>query len=85
MHGGLMTTDEVLGWLAEVFEAPPEKLEVTSPRSAIPGWDSLGMLSLMASLDEKFNIQLTDKDIGKLQFVSDILNILRQHDLVAGD
>lgn len=80
-----MTTDEALQWMAEIFEAPPEEVTVTSSRSAIPGWDSLGMLSLMASLDERFNIQITDKDIGRLQCVNDILDVLRQRGLVCED
>ena len=85
MNANVMTTDEALHWIAEIFEAPPEEVTVTSPRSAIPGWDSLGMLSLMASLDERFNIQITDKDIGRLQCVNDILDVLRQRGLVGGD
>lgn len=80
-----MTTDEALHWIAEIFEAPPEEVTVTSARSAIPGWDSLGTLSLMASLDERFNIQIMDKDLGKLQCVNDILDLLRQRGLVCED
>jgi len=80
-----MTTDEALHWIAEIFEAPPEEVTVTSPRSDIPGWDSLGTLSLMASLDERFNIQIMDKDLGKLQCVNDILDVLRQRGLVCED
>ena len=85
MNGHVMTTDEALHWIAEIFETPPEEVKVTSPRSDIPGWDSLGMLSLMASLDERFNIQIMDKDLGKLQSVNDILDILRQRGLVCED
>jgi len=80
-----MTTDEALHWIAEIFEVPPEEVTVTSARSAIPGWDSLGTLSLMASLDERFNIQIMDKDLGKLQCVNDILDVLRQRGLVCED
>ena len=80
-----MTTDEALHWIAEIFETPREEVKVTSPRSAIPGWDSLGILSLMAGLDERFNIQIMDKDLGKLQCVNDILDILRQRGLVCED
>ncbi len=85
MSGNVMTTDEALHWIAEIFETPPEEVTVTSPRRAIPGWDSLGMLSLMASLDERFNIQIMDNDLGKLQCVNDILDILRQRGLVCED
>ena len=85
MNAHVMTTDEALHWIAEIFETPPEEVKVTSPRSDIPGWDSLGILSLMAGLDERFNIQIMDKDLGKLQCVNDILDILRQRGLVCED
>ena len=85
MKGNAMTTDEALHWIAEIFEAPPEEVTVTSPRSAIPGWDSLGMLSLMASLDERFNIQIKDNDFGRLRSVNDILDVLKQRGLLCED
>jgi len=80
-----MTTQEILSWIADVFEAPREKIHVNSLRREIPGWDSLGMLSLMAGLDERFQICLTDKDIGTLQSVSDILGILRHNSVISED
>ena len=82
MKGNAMTTDEALQWVAEIFEAQPEEVTATSSRNAIGGWDSLGMISLMAGLDERFNIQLTDTDMRNLQCVNDILDILRQRGLV---
>jgi acyl carrier protein len=80
-----MTTQDVLSWIAEVFEAPVDKIHANTPRLEIPGWDSLGMLSLMAGLDERFHIQLTDQDIGKLRSVSDILDILRLNAVLSGE
>lgn len=38
-----------------------------------PEWDSLGRLSLIAALDEEFNLQIEDKEFEKLVTVSDIL------------
>ena len=39
-----------------------------------PEWDSLGRLSLIAALDEEFNLQIEDKEFEKLITVSDLLN-----------
>lgn len=36
-------------------------------------WDSLGRLSLIASLDEEFNLQIEDKDFEKLTTVAELL------------
>ena len=37
-------------------------------------WDSLGRLSLIAALDEEFNLQIEDKEFEKLLTVGDLLN-----------
>lgn len=37
-------------------------------------WDSLSRLSLIAALDEEFNLQIEDKEFEKLVTVGDILN-----------
>jgi acyl carrier protein len=37
-------------------------------------WDSLGRLSLIAALDEEFDLQIEDKEFEKLLTVGDLLN-----------
>jgi acyl carrier protein len=73
-----MDTQEALTWIAETFEEPPERVAADTPRDQILGWDSLGVLTLMASLDEKFDIQLTEKEMESMERVSDILAILER-------
>ena len=36
-------------------------------------WDSLGRLSLIAALDEEFNVQIEEKEFEKLITVGDLL------------
>lgn len=74
-----MKTQEALAWIAEVFEEPPGALAVDTARNKIPGWDSLGTLTLIAALDEKFDIHLSEKDMDGMQQVNDILEILRRN------
>jgi len=74
-----MKTLEALGWISEVFEESPGRIVATTERKAIPGWDSLGTLSLIAALDERFDIHLSEQDIESLQSVADLLDILRRH------
>ena len=74
-----MTRDEALVWIAELFEEPPEGISVSSPRDEIAAWDSLGVLTLMAGLDENFDIQLNEDEIGDLNSVRDILSVLERH------
>lgn len=75
----MMNNEDVLGWLAEVFEDSRSRLKVTTPREDIPGWDSLGTLSLLAALDEKFNIHVSEVDIEAMQSIGDIFAILNRN------
>ena len=72
-----MSTDDALQWIAELFEEPVEKLSLETPRDDVPAWDSLGTLTLMASLDEQFGINLTADQIADLRTVGDLAGILK--------
>lgn len=73
-----MKIQEALTWLSEVFEEPPGRIGTATLREEIPGWDSLGILSLIAALDERFNLQVPEKEIEALQSIGDILAILQR-------
>jgi acyl carrier protein len=73
-----MNTAEALDWIAEVFEESPGRIAATTLRKDIPGWDSLGTLSLIAALDERFDIHLSEQDIEGMQGVADLFDILRR-------
>ena len=73
-----MTIEEALQWIAEVFEESPGRITATTLRKEIPGWDSLGTLSLIAALDERFDIHLSEQDIEAIQGVADLFEILRR-------
>ena len=73
-----MTIEEALQWIAEVFEESPGRITATTLRKEIPGWDSLGTLSLIAALDEHFDIHLSEQDIEAIQGVANLFEILRR-------
>lgn len=75
----MMKTQEALAWVAEVFEDSPARIAPNTLRSDIAGWDSLGTLSLIAGLDERFDIHLSEEDIEAMKSVADLLEILRRH------
>ena len=74
-----MTQDEVLNWLADVFNEPAGSITADSKKDDVSGWDSLGVLMLMADLDEKFAIQLDEKEIEGLQSVPDVVAMLKRN------
>ena len=71
-----MDTKEALEWIADLFEESIENLSNQTTQEEVPGWDSLGVLSLMAALDEEFDIILEDEELWELKKIEDILNVL---------
>jgi acyl carrier protein len=79
-----MTRDEALAWLAQVFEEPAGNVRPDTPRDEIVGWDSLGVLTLMADLDEKFNLQLSENESKDMKSIKDLLAFLEKNGAVSG-
>jgi acyl carrier protein len=79
----MMTRDEAMDWIANLFEEDPDNLRPDMARDEIPAWDSLGILSLMAGLDEEFEVLLSDDDIQSLRSIDDILAVLKRNGRIA--
>jgi acyl carrier protein len=73
------STSEILTWVAEVFETPREGIRPETKRDEIESWDSLGILTLIARMDEDFQVLLTEDEIQGLRSVGDIIEVLRRH------
>jgi acyl carrier protein len=74
-----MTQSDAIEWVAKVFEVSPDQLTQDTHRDNVPAWDSLGVLTLMASLDSDFGIVLTDDDVQGIKTVGDILDLMRKN------
>lgn len=81
-----MTADkspaDVLAWVADIFEIPVGKIRPETKREEIEAWDSLGVLTLIARLDEDYQILLTEEEIQQLKSVEDILDLLRKREKI---
>lgn len=75
----IMDETEALSWIADIFQEPVENIGPTTPRENIAGWDSLGVLSLMAEMDEKFDILIEEETLENLKTVNDILALLKSN------
>lgn len=73
-----MSQVEALDWVSELFEEKPGRITPETARSEIAAWDSLGVLSLMAGLNQKFEIVMSNEEIAGIQFVADILSVLKK-------
>lgn len=78
-HGVAISLTEVLAMLAECFGIDPVELRPETQRAALPGWDSMGALMLMAELDDRFGLELTAETSRSMRSVGDMLAFLREH------
>ena len=81
----MITEQEALLWIAELFEMSKNGIRPETARETIPAWDSLGVLTLMAALDERFGIVLSDADMQVMSTVDDILSVLRGNGKIKKD
>ena len=79
-----MTLHDALDWICAIFEEAPGNLRPETPREDVPLWDSMGVLALMAGMDEKFGIVMSDADIKAMKTVGDIVAILGKHGKIDG-
>lgn len=63
---------------AELFEdTDPAKLKPATIFRDIEDWSSLGALSLIAMVDEQYNVSLTGDDIRKSTTIQDLYDIVK--------
>ena len=74
-----MSQSEALHWIAELFEESPAGLQPETPRDSVPNWDSLGVLTLMAGLSERFDITVNADELADMKRIDDILTVLRRN------
>lgn len=74
-----MNNEEKLFQLvANVFETPIEDINFNSSKDSVPNWDSVHQIFLIISLEEVFNIHLSDDDAIQLLNVQLIKIILEE-------
>ena len=58
------------------FDIDPQLISMQTTASDIPGWDSVGHLSLASNLEQMFDINLDVDELMDMESVSDIVRIL---------
>lgn len=65
--------DEIIELIAETLDVPAEKLNEKTNLVKDLEVESLDLVDLVAAFEEKFEIEIADKDIKNLQTVGDII------------
>ena len=58
--------ERILKVMSLVFEVPIETLNEDSSSDTIGSWDSLKHLNLILALEEEFNVEIPDEEVGNL-------------------
>ena len=77
-----LSIDEALAMIAVCFNEPPENVNADTVRSALAGWDSMGVLMLTAELDERFGVELEAAESARMLSIADLLKFLRARHLL---
>jgi acyl carrier protein len=72
-----MDTQELINLFAESIEAEPSTLTPGTIISEVPDWNSLGWLTIMSLLDERYAIQLTAPQIRNFKTVNDVVEAVK--------
>ena len=64
--------------LGEVFEEPADKMYLERKLETIDAWDSVGVLTLMAELDDQYGVTLATDEIQNFSTIADILATLKE-------
>lgn len=74
-------TNDILTKVREVIEASfdidPQSVSINTTASDIPGWDSMGHLSLASRLENAFQINLDVDDMMEMENVREIVRIVQ--------
>ena len=72
-----MKEEQLRRLVAEVIEADPASLTADTDLRALPGFDSVNLLSLMIVLDEQMGVRLGPEQAATLRYMRELEDIAR--------
>jgi acyl carrier protein len=66
-------TRELFDLFTEGLERDPGSLQLETLINDIPEWNSIGWLSIISLLDERYGIQIGSKEIKSFKTVNDVV------------
>lgn len=71
--------EEVIKIIASVAEVPEESINLNTNLIADLDLESLDLVTLVSEIENKYGLEIPDKEIKKIQTVEDIVNFLSSH------
>lgn len=76
MNGSYDVLNQVRESFKSAFEIDPKLVTLDTSPSDIPGWDSIGHLSLASNLEQTFAIDLDVDELIEMENVREIVRII---------
>ena len=70
--------DQFIPAFKEALEMEDQEINMTDAFRDYEEWDSIAQLSLIAMLDEEFDLQIEEKDFEQLETVEDLLKAVEE-------
>lgn len=71
--------EEIIKIIAGVAEVPEESINLKTNLIADLDLESLDLVTLISEIETKYQLEIPDKEIKKIQTVDDIVNFLSSH------
>ena len=69
--------NQLINIVKEALDIEEETINLNTQFDSLDTWDSLGRLSLIALIDESFNVQISDKEFNSFQTIEDLYIALK--------
>ena len=71
--------DRIFQVASKILDVPVTDINPHSTPQTLGTWDSLRHMNLIVALEEEFDIQFSDDEIGDLQSMSKIMGVIQRH------
>ena len=70
---------KIIKIISEISEVPAKKINLKTNLIADLDLESLDIVTLISEIENKYNLEIPDKEIKKIQTVEDIVNYLSKN------
>ncbi len=79
-HGGIMTQDDILSRLTEIFkdifEDPGLTLTPDTDSDMIPQWDSMSQVTLAVEIEHRFGIKVKSAEMEQMKSIRELIDLI---------
>lgn len=71
-----MVTEDVLNLISEALEITNGSISLETNVGEVAEWDSIGWLTIISMLDERYGIQISSQEIRTIKKVKDLVDLV---------